>query len=73
MKLYKLRNNIYRVNNETEDGRKTLEYTDSSMENEFRPVEDFNDFTINELITLADYLGQYEICSGYFSPVLIYI
>ena len=55
MKLYKLKNNIYRVNN------KTLEYSGSSMENKFTPVEDFENFTVGELLELIDTLGQFEI------------
>ena len=58
MKLYILKNNIYRVNNNT------LEYTDSSMENDFTPVEYFNDFTVGDLLELIDNLGQFNISNS---------
>lgn len=57
-KVYEMNDCSYRVNNNT------LEYSHDSTDNEFTPVEYFNDFTVGDLLTLIDNLGQFNISNS---------
>jgi len=58
MKVYEMKGSIFRVDNNT------LEYSHDITDNEFEPVEYFNDFTVGDLLTLIDNLGQFNISNS---------
>lgn len=59
MKVYEdVDDSIYRVVNNT------LEYSHHITNNEFEPVEYFDDFTIGKIMELTDKLGKFNISNS---------